>query len=138
MSLPDYTEKKGITMPSLLTPHQSQYVAWLLTRRAASESVESLASTLVDSQVDLNPHQVEAALFACRNPLSRGVILADEVGLGKTLEAGLVISQRWAERRRNYTSLATSSPGRSETPRHMSVPRRCSPRLPCSNEERHN
>jgi SNF2 family DNA or RNA helicase len=82
----------------LLTPHQSQYVAWLLTRRAAGDSVESLASILVDSQVDLNPHQVDAALFACRNPLSRGVILADEVGLGKTIEAGLVISQRWAER----------------------------------------
>ncbi|CAJ9335776.1 SNF2 family helicase [Burkholderia pseudomallei] len=84
----------------LLTPHQSQYFAWLLTRRAAGDTVESLASALVDSQVDLNPHQVEAALFACRNPLSRGVILADEVGLGKTIEAGLVISQRWAERRR--------------------------------------
>ena len=88
-----------MTQP-LLTPHQSQYVAWLLTRRAAGDTVESLASTLVDSQVDLNPHQVDAALFACRNPLSRGVILADEVGLGKTIEAGLVISQRWAERRR--------------------------------------
>ncbi|AKC81270.1 DEAD/DEAH box helicase [Xanthomonas arboricola] len=62
--------------------------------------MESLASTLVDSQVDLNPHQVDAALFACRNPLSRGVLLADEVGLGKTIEAGLVILQRWAERRR--------------------------------------
>lgn len=85
----------------ILTPHQSQYYAWLLTRRAASDTVESIASTLVDSQVDLNPHQVEAALFACTNPLSRGVILADEVGLGKTIEAGLVISQRWAERRRN-------------------------------------
>ena len=89
-----------MTTQQLLTPHQSQYYAWLLTRRAAGDSVESLASTLVDSQVDLNPHQVEAALFACRNPLSRGVILADEVGLGKTIEAGLVISQRWAERRR--------------------------------------
>lgn len=87
-------------MEHLLTPHQSLYYAWLLTRRAAGDSVESLASTLVDSQVDLNPHQVEAALFACANPLSRGVILADEVGLGKTIEAGLVISQRWAERRR--------------------------------------
>jgi SNF2 family DNA or RNA helicase len=83
-----------------LTPQQSQYYAWLLTRRAPNDTVESLASTLVDSQVDLNPHQVDAALFACRNPLSRGVILADEVGLGKTIEAGLVISQRWAERRR--------------------------------------
>ncbi|MHA6848801.1 SNF2-related protein [Ralstonia syzygii] len=83
-----------------LTLHQRQYIAWLLTRRAPGDTVESLASTLVDSQVDLNPHQVDAALFACRNPLSRGVILADEVGLGKTIEAGLVISQRWAERRR--------------------------------------
>jgi hypothetical protein len=83
-----------------ITPYQSQYYAWQLTRRAAPDSVDSLASTLVNSQVDLNPHQVDAALFACQNPLSRGVILADEVGLGKTIEAGLVISQRWAERRR--------------------------------------
>ncbi len=59
----------------LLTQHQSLYYAWLLTRRAAGDTVESLASTLVDSQVDLNPHQVEAALFACSNPLSRGVKL---------------------------------------------------------------
>lgn len=88
-------------MPSSsITLYQSQYYAWQLTRRAAADSVEALASTLVNSQVDLNPHQVEAALFACQNPLSRGVILADEVGLGKTIEAGLVISQRWAERRR--------------------------------------
>jgi ERCC4-related helicase len=86
--------------PRSLTLHQRQYWAWLLQRKAASGSVESLASTLVDAQVDLNPHQVEAALFACQNPLSKGVILADEVGLGKTIEAGLVISQRWAERRR--------------------------------------
>lgn len=84
----------------LLTPHQSLYHAWQLTKRTSGDNIESLASTLVDSQVDLNPHQVEAALFACANPLSHGVILADEVGLGKTIEAGLVISQRWAERRR--------------------------------------
>lgn len=84
----------------VLTPHQSQFYAWLLTRRAAGDTVESLAFTLVDAQIDLNPHQVEAALFACKNPLSRGVLLADEVGLGKTIEAGLVIAQRWAERRR--------------------------------------
>lgn len=84
----------------VLTPYQCQFYAWILTRRAAGDTVESLASTLVDAQVDLNPHQVEAALFACKNPLSRGVILADEVGLGKTIEAGLVMSQRWAERRR--------------------------------------
>jgi len=63
-------------------------------------SADLLASTLVDAQVDLNPHQVEAALFAFQSPLTKGVILADEVGLGKTIEAGLVIAQRWAERKR--------------------------------------
>ena len=89
-----------MTVQQFLTQYQGQYYAWLLTRRMAGNTVESLASTLVDAQVDLNPHQVEAALFACRNPLSRGVVLADEVGLGKTIEAGLVIAQRWAERRR--------------------------------------
>jgi superfamily II DNA or RNA helicase len=82
------------------TLHQRQYWAWELLRQATSGSVEALAGTLVDAQVDLNPHQVEAALFACQNPLAKGVILADEVGLGKTIEAGLVIAQRWAERRR--------------------------------------
>lgn len=87
--------------PTILTPHQAQYYAWLLTRQAQSDSIDSLASTLVDSQVDLNPHQVDAALFACQNPLSSGVILADEVGLGKTIEAGLVVLQRWAERKRH-------------------------------------
>ncbi|MGR6981889.1 SNF2-related protein [Testudinibacter sp. P27/CKL/0425] len=83
-----------------LTLHQSQYYAWMLARQAEDGSMASLASTLVDAQVDLNPHQVDAALFACQNPLSRGVILADEVGLGKTIEAGLVILQRFAERKR--------------------------------------
>jgi SNF2 family DNA or RNA helicase len=82
------------------SPHQTQFFAWELTRRANADTVESLGSTLVDAQVDLNPHQVEAALFTCRNPLSRGVILADEVGLGKTIEAGLVLAQLWAERKR--------------------------------------
>ena len=88
-------------MSALLTPYQSQYVAWQLSRRMAGDSADLLASTLVDAQVDLNPHQVDAALFAFESPLSKGVILADEVGLGKTIEAGLVIAQRWAERKRH-------------------------------------
>jgi SNF2 family DNA or RNA helicase len=83
-----------------LTSHQVRYFAHELTRRHSSDSVEKLASVLADAQVDLNPHQVEAALFAFRSPFSKGAILADEVGLGKTIEAGLLISQKWAERKR--------------------------------------
>ncbi|MDA8562256.1 hypothetical protein N9K68_00165 [Luminiphilus sp.] len=50
--------------------------------------------------MDLNPHQIEAALFALRNPLQQGVLLADEVGIGKTIEAALVLCQCWAEKKR--------------------------------------
>ncbi|MCW9710309.1 SNF2-related protein [Avibacterium sp. 21-586] len=83
-----------------ITPHQSQIIAWQLSRKAGSSEADFFGQTLADAQVDLNPHQVEAAIFACQNPLSKGVLLADEVGLGKTIEAGLVIAQRWAERKR--------------------------------------
>lgn len=83
-----------------LTPYHAKYFAYELTKRSSSDSMQKLASTLVDAQVDINPHQVDAALFAFRSPLSKGAILADEVGLGKTIEAGLVISQKWAERKR--------------------------------------
>ncbi|MCC7086539.1 MAG: DEAD/DEAH box helicase [Pirellulales bacterium] len=83
-----------------LTQYHAKYIAHELTRRCASDSVEKLTAVLSDAQVDLNPHQIEAALFAFRNPLSRGAILADEVGLGKTIEAGLLIDQSWAEGKR--------------------------------------
>jgi superfamily II DNA or RNA helicase len=84
-----------------LTSYHARYFANELTKRSSSASIDSLTSALADAQVDLNPHQVEAALFAFRSPLSRGAILADEVGLGKTIEAGILLSQRWAERRRH-------------------------------------
>jgi ERCC4-related helicase len=68
-----------------------------------------MAGALLDAQVDLNPHQIDAALFATSNPLSKGVILADEVGLGKTIEAGLLIAQRWAERKRRILIIAPAN-----------------------------
>ena len=83
-----------------LTDYHAKYFAYELTKRCSSDSVEKLVSVLADAQVDLNPHQVEAALFAFRSPFSKGAILADEVGLGKTIEAGLLLSQTWAERKR--------------------------------------
>ena len=83
-----------------LTDYHAKYFAYELTKRCPSDSVDKLASAVAGAQVDLNPHQVDAALFAFNSPLSKGALLADEVGLGKTIEAGLVLSQRWAERKR--------------------------------------
>ena len=83
-----------------MTPYHSQYWAHLLTVKGTGGSIENLTRSISNARVDLNPHQVDAALFALRSPLSKGAILADEVGLGKTIEAGIVLSQRWAERKR--------------------------------------
>ena len=93
----------------MITPYHAKYFAYELTKRCASDSLEKLSSTLSNAQVDLNPHQIEAALFAFRSPLSKGAILADEVGLGKTIEAALVISQKWAERKRKILLIVPSS-----------------------------
>ncbi len=82
------------------TSFHSKYWAASLLLRGPSGSIGSIGRSLANARVDLNPHQVDAALFAIRSPLNRGVLLADEVGLGKTVEAGIVITQRWAERRR--------------------------------------
>ncbi len=92
-----------------LTPYHAKYYAWELTKRGPSGTVEKLAGAIASAQVDLNPHQVDAALFAFRSPLIKGVILADEVGLGKTIEAGLVISQKWAERKRRILIITPSN-----------------------------
>ena len=92
-----------------ITNYQAKYLAYELTRRCASDSVEKLAAAVAGAQVDLNPHQVDAALFAFQSPLSKGAILADEVGLGKTIEVGLVISQKWAERKRRILIITPSN-----------------------------
>ena len=91
-----------------LTPHHAKYFAHDLTRRATS-GMDRLSMALFDAAVDLNPHQIEAALFALQSPLSKGVILADEVGLGKTIEAGIVLCQFWAERKRRLLVICPAS-----------------------------
>ena len=82
------------------TPYHAKFYAHALTQHYRGDALGKITQALFDARVDLNPHQLEAALFALRSPLSKGVILADEVGLGKTIEAGLVLCQYWAERRR--------------------------------------
>ncbi len=92
----------------MTTPYHARFFAHELTRQGG-EGVERLSWSLFDACVDLNPHQIEAALFALRSPVSKGLLLADEVGLGKTIEAGLVICQHWAERRRRVLIICPAS-----------------------------
>lgn len=93
----------------MISAYHAKYYAYELTRRHAADGVDRLSQSLFDASVDLNPHQIEAALFALRNPLQEGVLLADEVGLGKTIEAALVVCQYWAERRRQLLVICPAS-----------------------------
>lgn len=91
------------------TPHQARYFAEQIKLKRSESTIEGLASAMSGVKVDLNPHQVDAALFAMKSPLSNGALLADEVGLGKTVEAGLVLAQYWSERRRNILLIVPAS-----------------------------
>jgi len=90
------------------TPFHAKYFAHELVRRGGT-GIDRLSQSLFDACVDLNPHQIEAAAFAIRSPISKGVLLADEVGLGKTIEAGLVLCQFWAERHRKLLVICPAS-----------------------------
>lgn len=94
------------------TATQLSYLALWLTRSGPTES--TLVNAAAQSRVDLNPHQVDAALFALRatersSVFSNGVLLADEVGLGKTIEAGLVLAQHWAAKKRRLLLVVPAS-----------------------------
>ncbi len=93
----------------MITVYHAKYFAYELTRRHEADGVDRLSQSLFDATVDLNPHQIDAALFALRNPIQEGVLLADEVGLGKTIEAALVLCQYWAERRRRLLVICPAS-----------------------------
>lgn len=94
------------------TDYHAKYYAYELTKKCSSESLEKFAKTLFEAKVQLNPHQIDATLFAFKSPFSKGAILADEVDLGKTIEAGIVISQYWAEDRKNSLEIALKRPNK--------------------------
>ena len=84
---------------SLTVTHPIQrryYVEDLVRMRRSDEQRRYLASQR-GAKIDPNPHQIDAVVFALSRIADGGCILADEVGLGKTIEAGLVISQLLAE-----------------------------------------
>lgn len=80
----------------MITRYHAKYFALILSQKSVNGDLESITQSLLSSTVDINPHQIDAALFAFRSPLSKGIVLADEVGLGKTIEAGLVLCQYWS------------------------------------------
>ncbi len=92
-----------------ITRIQAYYYAWMLSHTRSAIDASRLEGAVSNTKIDLNPHQIDAALFAFDSPLSKGAILADEVGLGKTIEAGILLCQKWAESRRHLLVIAPAS-----------------------------
>jgi hypothetical protein len=80
-----------------LHPFNQRILAEDLVRVRRPDDLERYAASQRQARIDPNPHQIDAVIFALRRLREGGCILADEVGLGKTIEAGLVIAQSRAE-----------------------------------------
>ena len=93
----------------MITRYHAKYYASLLSRHAVGDGIDALSQSLLSSTVDINPHQIDAALVAFKSPFSKGVVLADEVGLGKTIEAGLVLCQYWSIGRKKIIIVCPAS-----------------------------
>jgi hypothetical protein len=78
-------------------PIQRRYLAEQLVRLRRADEQQRYAAAQRQGRIDPNPHQIDAVIFALKRIPEGGCILADEVGLGKTIEAGLVIAQLRAE-----------------------------------------
>ena len=72
---------------SVLT--RDRFLASYLSLASASEGLSGALS----ANVDLHAHQLRVVRQVLRDPVQR-YLLADEVGLGKTIEAGLIVRQR--------------------------------------------
>ena len=86
-----------------------KYWAEKISLKKSAGQLERLSSLLAKSTIDLNPYQIQAAIYAFNSPLARGCIFADEVGLGKTIEAGIVLSQLWLEEKRRILIIVPAS-----------------------------
>ena len=83
----------------MIVPHpiQRRYLAEQLVRLRRADEQERYAAAQRQGRIDPNPHQIDAVIFALKRFPEGGCILADEVGLGKTIEAGLVVAQLRSE-----------------------------------------
>lgn len=84
------------------------YINYLDCKHSGS-TIDRISMTLFNSKIKLTPHQIDAALFAFKSPINKGVLLADEVGLGKTIEAGIIIAQLRLEKKANILIVAPAS-----------------------------
>lgn len=78
----------GMLESPMLAELRLPFLRSILQQRSAAHGMRAVLS----SCIELHAHQVETAWRVLQDPVQR-YLLADEVGLGKTIEAGIVIRQ---------------------------------------------
>ena len=86
-----------------LTPYHAKYFAHELTKRCSSDSAEKLAGAVASAQVDLNPHQVDAALFAFNSPLAKGGVINARSPDSFMHRCRSISGRKWAATKRRST-----------------------------------
>ena len=94
--------------PRPFTRFHERLMAEELTGKTADGQARVMRA-VAEAKVDLNPHQLEAAVFAMESLSRGGCMLADEVGLGKTIEAGIVLAQLASEGKQRMLVLAPAT-----------------------------
>src|SRR6516225_2889666 len=92
-----------------LHPLKRRLLAEDFVRLRRADEQRRYAASLRRGRIDPNPHQIDAVVFALRRIPEGGCILADEVGLGKTIEAGLIIAQLLTEGKRRILLIVPKS-----------------------------
>jgi len=81
-------QERRLTETPFFHSARSELLAELLAQRAASSGMTALLS----APIELERHQIEVVYRVLTDPIQR-YLLADEVGLGKTIEAGIILRQ---------------------------------------------
>jgi ATP-dependent helicase HepA len=89
-----------ITETPLWQEGRGKFVRAVIEQRGAAAGMTALLS----AGIDLEPHQIEVVRRVLQDPVQR-YLLADEVGLGKTIEAGVILRQYVLDRPHDHDVL---------------------------------
>ena len=97
--------KSKITESKYLSDKRETYSKFLIKQRSVSMGISSIMPSLID----LEDYQIEIVSRVLKDPIQR-YLLSDEVGLGKTIEAGIILKQFVNDAPQNHKTIIITPP----------------------------
>ncbi|MDY6774841.1 MAG: helicase-related protein [Halobacteria archaeon] len=107
-----HIEKLGSVADSIVEKDFDQPIKYDLRRKATELDLaykHDRFLSLTSSQIEIEPYQIQAA-YEILNSYDHRYLIADEVGLGKTIEAGIVIEELVARDRADRILIVSPAP----------------------------